>query len=181
MSYREERSWFERNWLWAVPLLGCLSVLVLPMCVCGGCMGALCATMRGQTSVMMDGVTRATTHPEVIAALGEPVRPSVPKNTQMRQNDDVGFIDVHVPLEGPKGTGVLHIVASGKDDAWTFQVLDVTIDADGRVIALPLEAPGITPPAAETPETAPPPTTSEPAPGESVPEADQGDGGTDAV
>lgn len=146
---RDRRSWFERNWLWAVPLLGCLSALALPLCVCGGCLGMICAGLRGQTSVMVEALERAKTHPDVVAALGEPVRPGVPKASRMSTDNDSGFADVRVPLEGPNGTAMLHIVARGAGGTWTYDKLEVTLDADGTVIELPLDDVIVAPDAGE--------------------------------
>ena len=67
--------WFSRNWKWALPV-GCL----LPLVLCGGGIlvfvfvvyGAVTGAIRS-SDAYQEGMSRARSNPEVVAALGEPI------------------------------------------------------------------------------------------------------------
>ncbi|MBM7113983.1 cytochrome c oxidase assembly factor Coa1 family protein [Archangium primigenium] len=121
-----QRSWWGRNWPWAVPM-GCLGLLL--SC---GCLGMVFAGFAfkqfADTPVYTEAVQRAKQSPEVREALGEPLETSM-LGGQMKISsvNDEGSANLRIPLKGPKGEGTMSVRALKQDGTWRFTLMRVDV------------------------------------------------------
>jgi Cytochrome oxidase complex assembly protein 1 len=105
---------------------------------CGGCLTGVVifvaavyliasAAMR-QSTPLKAGLEAARKDPRVIATLGEPIETGFLFLGNINVENDDGKADIRVSLSGPKGDGMLHVVATKKDGVWTYQQMTATPD-----------------------------------------------------
>src|SRR5690242_14104430 len=104
------RGWFGRNWFWAVPV-GCLVPFV---CCCGGplLLGYFAMLSIKSSEPYKEAVARAQESKAVEDALGTPIQVSFVVQGTINVTNDGGDADLTIPLFGPKGAGVLHVVGT---------------------------------------------------------------------
>lgn len=70
-------------------------------------------------------VAAATSHPEVIEAIGEPIKEGLVPKGKVSTNNGSGEVDVRITLTGPKGSGVLYAVGTrpAGSGVWTYSTL----------------------------------------------------------
>ena len=85
-------------------------------------------TVIRKSQVFLDAMQRAQNDPRVVAALGEPVRPSWLVTGSVKTENDNGSADLSVGIEGSKQKGRLSIVATKVDGRWNYSTLRVTPD-----------------------------------------------------
>ena len=127
-----KKSWLSRNWKWVVPL-GCL----IPIIAIGGFISVI---FLGVSSLMrssvpyQQGLEEATTDPEVVEQLGEPIEAGWFTQGSISTNNASGEADLAVPLNGPEGEGTLYIVAEKQAGQWQYQRLEVAVsDSEERI------------------------------------------------
>ncbi len=123
----QQPNWFSRNWKWLVPV-GCL----VPLMCCGGFSAITFFTVSKviQSSGAFAGaIAEVNASDEVDDVLGVPVTPGFGLQGEVNEKNGVGTADFTVPVEGKKGSGSLHVVATGKNGKWTYSVLEVTAGA----------------------------------------------------
>jgi hypothetical protein len=134
MEPQHNRTWWDRNWKWFVPL-GCLGPLVLfagfiALVVC-----LVCGTMKS-SDAYKDAVSRARANPSVQKALGTPIEEGLFVQGSINISGLSGQADLAIPISGPNGNGTIHAVATKAADQWTFATLVVEIDGTGQRINL---------------------------------------------
>ena len=134
MSRGKEKSWWDRNWYWAIPT-GCLGCLGMVIGSCVVMIGGIFGTIRGSEpfEVVLD---RARSDPRVIEALGEPIREGWAVSGNFSLQDDSREADLTIPISGPKGDAELHVVAHREGDEWTYDVMEVRLENSGGIIDL---------------------------------------------
>jgi hypothetical protein len=123
--------------------LGCIGAFG-----CVGCGGGIAALVAGvlfffvgtvrSTDAYRVSFDEARAHPEVRAALGQPIERGWWMTGQVSINNDDGEADLSYPISGPSGSGKVRVRASRKDGVWSYEVLECTL-GDKRVDLLPLE------------------------------------------
>lgn len=134
------RNWFQRNWKWFVPC-GCLTLLALfvgfILAVVAGAFGVI-----KSSDVVKDGFRRAQENPDVILALGEPIKQGWWISGSINTSGPTGNADVSLPLKGPKGKGTLYIVAYKEAGEWNYERLEVEVEGQAKRIDLLAEGGG---------------------------------------
>jgi hypothetical protein len=150
----QQPGWFSKNWKWLVGG-GCLSLMLC----CGGfsAITFFAATKMIQSSgAYAEALAMASQNPEVSAALGSPLTPGFGMSGSVNQTNDSGSADFTVPVNGSKGEGKMHVVASRSGGVWKFETIDVV--AGGKTInVLAAEKKKDEPPPEEAPDNAEPP------------------------
>lgn len=166
---RERKSWFASNWLWAIPV-GCLGLCLL--CV-GSCFGlGLCGLNKvGNNWAVVQGYARAQENPQVIAALGSPLKKGMARSVNYHigpVGDTTGIgwnLSMEIPLTGPNGTAVLYVKARERGAKRIYQQLELRIDGRDEAIDLRTDAErqeaAAATPAPPEPPAEPPPTAAE--------------------
>lgn len=154
------RSWWSRNWKWAVPT-GCLA-LILGCCGVGALatgLGLLEGVVKPGLSVSGPAVQTAKGDPRVQALLGTPVEASLPTNVQRHSSNGASRTRLVVPLRGPQGQGLLHVDAREQDGATVYDTLEVVVEGAEPIDLRERVQPGAPPPPAApaAPEAPQPP------------------------
>jgi len=128
----QQPGWFARNWKWLLPV-GCLVPLL-----CCGTFGAV--TYLGVSKVIegsvafKTGLDKASANPDVIAALGSPLKTGLGVTGSINETNGNGVADFSMPIEGPKGKGTLVVKGRGTGNTWTYERLEVQVG--GKTIDL---------------------------------------------
>ena len=129
------RGWFARNWLWFVPL-----VLLLPLVICAG----LCAGILGMGyyailnsdpyRLALEAVQK---NPQVIEQLGKPIEGVrwPPPGGSVNIKDDRGEAKLEFKVRGPKGTADVEGNSRMVDGKWGLTSVTVKF-ADGKRVVV---------------------------------------------
>jgi hypothetical protein len=135
----------RRPWLWILPL-GCLGLLVLA----GGALFAMLSLVNGviqQADAYTVPLQRAQASADVRRLLGEPVEAGWFTQGNINFKNDEGEAELSIPLQGPRGSAILHVEATKQAGDWAYQRMDVVAEAGDE--AIDRKRPP-TPPTAET-------------------------------
>lgn len=141
MAEEKGRSFWSSPWTCGIAgcCLGCILIPVLFVTVLGGGLLGAGAFLwsSGASQVREAAIERATSHPAVIEALGEPIEPGWLPQGSVNIRDGEGEADFTIGLTGPRGEGRLHAVArrQGGGD-WEFEVLELAVEGNDEVIDL---------------------------------------------
>ncbi|WP_161555242.1 cytochrome c oxidase assembly factor Coa1 family protein [Dokdonia sinensis] len=131
----EKRSWWQRNWKWALPTGGCLTIIIIAVSFIGYGVYKVADKLGDETSVFafINVITKVQKNPEVIAALGRPIN--------IEDNDydpemNTNQMNLEMDLRGKKANGVLRVNALKVNDEWDYKVFTVTVEDSGEVIDL---------------------------------------------
>ena len=131
----EQKSWFRRNWLWFVPSMGCLTLIVL------GVLG-LGTLFFGVTKLLADAtpsqyaIAQASKNENVIAILGDSIEKDgiISGNISFTNGD--GTANLSIPISGTKTSGTIKVVAIKTDGVWVYETLHVFIKSKQEKINL---------------------------------------------
>lgn len=141
-------NWFSRNWKWLVPV-GCM----VPMLCCGGIGGVAyftVSTVIKGSPAFTEAVSKASENEEVKAAIGTPITGGFWVSGQMKETNGEGTADFTVPIEGPKGSGSMHVVARRSGGAWIFR--SIVVETKGKTIDVGRPSPPDVPEEGEEPD-----------------------------
>ncbi len=131
----EQPSWWKRNWKWAVPVGGCLTIVIVGVVILA--IGAYTFANKIKTSSGSDqALISAQASPELIAILGEPIESNGFGNYNISIESGVKSTNATIPIKGPQGEATIHISARGEDDQKVYDVYNVTIAGSDQVIEL---------------------------------------------
>lgn len=134
-DFQEPRkSWWQRNWKWFVPT-GCLTLIVL-FIVFLVIMFFTVTAMIKESTPYVDAYEAATTNSYVIEKLGEPIEQSALIEGQVSVSDLEGDADLRIPLKGPKGEGILHVIGTKTGETWTYSKMEVKFAGSGETLNL---------------------------------------------
>lgn len=128
------RSWWSRNWKWAVPV-GCAT----PLLVCGGGVTLLLMFIFGtikSSQPYEHSLAVASADARVIAALGTPIEPAWLVTGSIDLAGARGSAELSYDLTGPNGSATVHVVAVKSAGQWTYSTLAVDVHAGAQRIDL---------------------------------------------
>jgi len=123
------KNWSPLKWVLVASVL--LSVLLFAS-VAGLTMFVL--TSLKSSAAYEGSLERVQAEPAVIELLGEPIEPgllvvgSVNKRNPVHPGIYSGEADISHRIYGPRGSGMVYVVATMKGDSWTCAVLSVDFD-----------------------------------------------------
>lgn len=130
------RNWWERNWKWFLPTLLVTGLL---------CFTGFCVLLFGMINSMMKSsepyqtaMQRAQAQPQVIAALGEPIKAGYFIQGNIGTQGSRGSADLAIPLSGPRGEATLYVVGEQTAGQWHYELMVVRVDGQDRAIELRL-------------------------------------------
>ena len=126
MEEVKQKSWFGRNWLWVLPVGGCLTVIILFICGVGALFFGV--TKMFKTSAPYEyAVELAKQNPEVITILGEPIETDgiISGNISLKNNG--GEADFRIPIKGINGKASIIVIGDKTDGEWEYEKLFVLI------------------------------------------------------
>jgi hypothetical protein len=125
-------SWWKRNWKWAVPLGGCLSLIVIFIMVVG-------SVFYGVTTVLEESqpyefaLETINQDKEITSVLGSPIVKDGMIQGSYTNNNGTKTADMKIPISGPNGFGILFVHATGDDDDWTYDEIRIEIKDDESI------------------------------------------------
>lgn len=129
-----EKGWLSRNWKWVVPV-GCLGLIVMFAGFIAVIFLAVTGAVRS-SHVYEIAMSEAQRHPGVIDALGEPIEAGWLVSGNISIDGTSGKADLAIPLEGPRGSGTLYVVADKVAGQWEFERMEVELDATMERVSL---------------------------------------------
>lgn len=128
-----KKGWWSRNWKWFVPVsIGSVVLLI-------GFIGALFYFVIGifkSSDVYKIALEQSRASPKVIESLGTPIRDGMFISGNIKISGSEGTADFEIPIHGPKGYGVIYVVAKKSMGRWYFRTLEVAIDSSYERIDL---------------------------------------------
>lgn len=130
-----KRGWFGRNWLWFVP-----TVVILPILVCGGCFAGIAfsvfGVIKGSDAYQL-ALERVQQSADVQAQLGQPIEDAtVFPFGNIKFNGGESEAALFFSVKGPNGGANVVVEGETTGGAWHFDKLVVTCDSDGTQIDL---------------------------------------------
>jgi len=131
----QQKSWFRRNWMWIVPVGGCLTIILLFVFGVG-------AAVFGLSKIFKESVPyeyaleKASKNPTVIKFLGNDIESNGIMQGNISFKNDTGKANITIPIKGSKGKGSVTIIGTKIDDEWTYEKLFVTIKETNEQINL---------------------------------------------
>ncbi len=138
-----QRGWFARNWLWFIPV-----VVILPIIICAGCCTGIFTVVIGTMKASdpyVQALAAVQEDPRVQEAIGTPIKdvtwfPIGEVNFDNNQGDARFDFDV----EGPKGRAHVRTESRMVNGAWSIVELIVTVEATNeRIVFDPPQAEGV--------------------------------------
>jgi hypothetical protein len=119
--------------------VGCLGTLA----IFGAFIAAVVVFAFGMiksTPIYQQAIERAKTNPDVIAALGEPIKEGMLVTGSSNVDGASGTVNIAIPISGPKGKGKIYVEGEKRANEWLFNSLVAEITATGQRIDLAPEA-----------------------------------------
>lgn len=129
------RGWWSRNWLWFVPTL--LLVMILLCCGCPGGIFFWVVNQVYKSEVFTTAMQKIQANDEVKHALGEPITTVrwPPPAFSVEQSGGRGETDIRWEIKGPKGSAKAHAKARLAGERWEMVILEVVLP-DGKKVSL---------------------------------------------
>jgi Cytochrome oxidase complex assembly protein 1 len=132
--FRPNKTWFERNWKWFVPVMMASAVLVIGLFLAG--LFELVTSITTSSDAYKMAVQRAKDSPQVAAEFGRPLRFGRFASGNISVSGDSGEADLSIPISGPRETGHVVVNAKKENGKWMFHRLEVDVDGEDTVIPL---------------------------------------------
>lgn len=111
------------RWKWLVGL-GCLASLLCAVSMFAAIYFGVSKLIVTSEPCEM-AMEKVRSSEEVKETLGLPLEAGFGVRGTLKSNNDTGYCDFTVPLEGPKGKGDLHVVGESSSRTWTLTTIDV--------------------------------------------------------
>lgn len=128
------KNWLGRNWKWLVPA-GCLGLVAACAVFVLGILAIVFGAIRS-TDIYQQSINVVSSNPQVVEALGAPVKPGFLVGGSVNVNGPSGQADISIPVSGPKGSGTLYVTAEKRGGIWLFSDLTLVVDDTGERIDL---------------------------------------------
>jgi hypothetical protein len=130
MEEIKQKNWFQRNWIWAVPVGGCgCGCIVIALLFVFG-IGATffgVSKMFNESTPVKYATELAYKNPKVIEALGDIIEKNGIPSGNISLNNNDGEIDFSVPIKGSKGTAAIIIRGLKISGKWVYEDVYVLI------------------------------------------------------
>lgn len=132
MEHQVKKSWFRRNWLWFVPSMGCLTLIVFFIL---GVVGIF--SLINNSEPTQQAIEIASKNTKVIELLGEPIEKyGIPTGEMTYSSDSGNRVDFKIPIKGPKGNATLIVKGTETNDVWSYEKLYILIRENNEEINL---------------------------------------------
>ncbi len=135
MTEHHQKSWFARNWPWAIPLGGCLTFIIVIIVFASSVIFGVNSLIKSSTPYQ-DAIIKANTNEYVDDLFGTPIESDGMPMGNISLNNDDGEIDMEVPIKGKKKSGTLHIKGTKTDGDWNYEYLYLASESGNEEINL---------------------------------------------
>jgi len=130
---KQQKNWFGRNWKWAIPSLGCLTIIVFAIFLAGAMVVKVTDSFK-ESVPYSDGMAALKSNELVIEEIGEPIEPNGMFQGNVSYSNDGGNADIKVPVKGPKGEATLLVIGEKANGKWVYLKMEVTFsDTDKKI------------------------------------------------
>ena len=130
-----QKSWFRRNWMWVVPVGGCLTIIILLAMGVGAAIFGLSKIFK-ESAPYEYALTQAQNDSRVIEYLGDTIESNGIMQGNISLKNNSGSANITIPLKGSKGKGSVTIIGEKRDGEWEYEQLFVTIKDTNEQINL---------------------------------------------
>lgn len=127
----DEPGWLARNWRWLIPV-GAASLLALIVAVIALFLAGLFGLIR-RSEPYQHALAAAQSHPQLVAALGEPLAPGFAVMGNIETSNADGSANLSFSVTGPKGEARIHVVAEQTRGQWRYEVIEADAGEAGRI------------------------------------------------
>ena len=131
----QQKGWFGRNWMWVVPVGGCLTIILLFIFGIGAAIFGVSEVMKGSAPYEL-AVGEAMHNEELIAILGEPIETNGIMQGNLNFKNGSGSADISIPLKGPNGEATVFIKGEKEDGQWTYDEFYILLESNNERINL---------------------------------------------
>ncbi len=131
MEEEIHQSWWKRNWKWALPSGGCLTILIIIAVIV--IMGINSLSKNTSILPFIKVVTELQSNTEVAEALGKPIDI---RDETYDPEISPDHLDIEMQLDGQKADGTLIVKADKIDGKWVYTVFTITVEGTDQVIDL---------------------------------------------
>lgn len=125
----EYPNWWKRNWKWAVPVGGCLGLIVVFIMFVGSVFYGVTAVLE-ESQPYEHALETINQDEEITNALGAPIVKDGMIQGSYNNTNGIKTAQMKIPVSGPKGSGTLFVKASGAADHWNYDEIRVEIRDD---------------------------------------------------
>lgn len=129
------KSWFKRNWKWAVPVGGCFLIIIALVMFAGSLILGI-SSMVSESQAYEDAMASAQQNERLIELIGEPIETSGISSGNIQYSNGAGNADLSIPIKGPIGEATIRVIGSGKNDNWRYEIMEVTVSGNDETIDL---------------------------------------------
>ena len=122
----EQKSWFRKNWMWVLPVGGCLTGILLLVFGIGTAIFGF-SKLFTESAPYEYALNKASNNPQVIEYLGDNIESNGIMQGTISLKNNSGHANITIPLKGTKGKGSVTIIGTKKDGKWTYEKLFVMI------------------------------------------------------
>ena len=130
-------SWWKRNWKWALPVGGCLGIIIFAVVL-------FTSIYFGVTKIMEESEPYIAAFEiiqedeELLQLMGSPIGRDGAVQGSINNKNGNKTAQMTIPISGPDASGTLYVDAYGRGENWkyneiTVQVGDVEFDYTDRV------------------------------------------------
>lgn len=137
MEVIQDKNWFQRNWMWAIPAggcgCGCLGLIAVFVFGIGAAFFGVNSLIDKASDVFNNSEPvyyakkMAFQHPEVIKNLGNDIESYGMPSGEISLNNNDGNVDFSIPIKGSLGSGVIIVRGIKTDGIWAYEDLYVNI------------------------------------------------------
>ncbi|WP_299435199.1 cytochrome c oxidase assembly factor Coa1 family protein [uncultured Aquimarina sp.] len=134
-EHAPKKSWFSRNWPWAVPLGGCLTLIIIFFVFLGSVIFGVSKAFTNSTPYQ-DALIKAQEDEYIVQTLGEPIETNGIMQGELNFKNNTGMADISIPIKGPEGEARIYVVGTKQNDKWTYSELYVIIEETNEQVDL---------------------------------------------
>lgn len=131
----QHKSWFGRNWKWAVPTGGCLLLIILLIVFIGSIFYGVTSLMT-DSQAYVDAMNKAQESELLIEQIGEPIEQNGIMGGSVNYSNGYRTAEITIPIKGDKGEATLRVEGGGTDENWTYERMEAYISETDMVIDL---------------------------------------------
>jgi hypothetical protein len=131
----QQKSWFHRNWMWLVPVGGCLTVILLFVFGVGAAIFGI-SKLFTESAPYEYALEQASNNSTVIEYLGNDIENNGLMQGNISFKNDTGKANITIPIKGTKGKGSVTIIGEKIDGEWIYEELYVKIKETNEKINL---------------------------------------------
>jgi hypothetical protein len=135
MEAQNQKSWFSQNWIWVVPVGGCLTLIILGIFGLGAAFFGISEVVKSSEPYEF-AIEESMHNAELVSILGEPIETDGMMQGTINFKNKSGNVDISVPLRGPNGEATIFIKGEKEDGTWTYEEFYVVIKETSEKINL---------------------------------------------